>query len=73
VYSFVHVEQQVNIKFCITLGKTAAEIHKMLETVCENGAVSSSGLKKRLVRTLKMAYSMYGYQMLEIQNTCKIL
>jgi hypothetical protein len=47
----------------------------VLETVRENGAVSSSGLQdsERHVRTLKMADSMVGYQMLEIQNSCKIL
>jgi hypothetical protein len=33
------MKQQVNIKFCLKLGKTAAETREMLETVYGNEAV----------------------------------
>lgn len=33
------MEQRINIKFCVRLGKTPTEIHDMLRTACRDKAV----------------------------------
>jgi transposase len=38
------MEQRVNIKFCVKLGKTPTETYEMLQTVYDNEALSHSSV-----------------------------
>jgi hypothetical protein len=42
--TFLATEERMNTKFCFKLGKTPAEIYKMLQTVCGVEAISRSSV-----------------------------
>jgi hypothetical protein len=43
---FLTMEQRVNIKCCVNLGKTPTETYEMLQTVCDDEASSLSSVSE---------------------------
>jgi hypothetical protein len=66
------MQQQMIIKFCLKLGKTVTKTYKMLETVCENEALSHTHVfnwlkdSMRDVVTLKMIEGVGKHSLLKI-------